>query len=54
MAPEEEAYFKMLGPEDLQPPKMKDDSNRLVCELQLFQSIFLSLLFEVLFRFVLS
>ncbi|KAM7379003.1 hypothetical protein PAMP_004583 [Pampus punctatissimus] len=28
MAPKEEAYFKMLGPEDLQAPKMKDDTSR--------------------------
>ncbi|KAM9322120.1 regulator of G-protein signaling 18 [Pholidichthys leucotaenia] len=28
MAPKEEAYFKMLGPEDLQAPAMKDGSSR--------------------------
>ncbi|CAK6952205.1 regulator of G-protein signaling 18 [Scomber scombrus] len=28
MAPKEEAYFKMLGPEDLQAPKMKNDTSR--------------------------
>ncbi|XP_049454246.1 regulator of G-protein signaling 18 [Epinephelus fuscoguttatus] len=28
MAPKEEAYFKMLGPEDLHAPKMKDDTSR--------------------------
>ncbi|XP_034039694.1 regulator of G-protein signaling 18 [Thalassophryne amazonica] len=27
LAPKEEAYFKMLGPDDLQTPKMKDNSN---------------------------
>ncbi|XP_055359859.1 regulator of G-protein signaling 18 [Betta splendens] len=27
MAPKEEAHFKMLGPEDLQAPKMKDGSS---------------------------
>ena len=31
MARKEEAYFKMLSPEHLQAPKMKDDSSRLVC-----------------------
>ncbi len=36
MATKEEAYFKMLGPEDLQAPKMKDDSSRLVYEPHLF------------------
>lgn len=30
MAQKEEAYFKMLGPEDLQASKMKDDSSGLV------------------------
>uniref|UniRef100_A0A667YCD9 Regulator of G protein signaling 18 n=1 Tax=Myripristis murdjan TaxID=586833 RepID=A0A667YCD9_9TELE len=29
LAPKEEAYFKMLGPEDLQTPRMKDDTTRL-------------------------
>lgn len=29
MAPKEEAYFKMLAPDDLQSPKMKEDSSRL-------------------------
>ncbi|XP_037315305.1 regulator of G-protein signaling 18 [Pungitius pungitius] len=28
MAPKEEVYFKILGPEDLQAPTMKDDSSR--------------------------
>ncbi|XP_068605396.1 regulator of G-protein signaling 18 [Brachionichthys hirsutus] len=28
MAPKEEAYFKMLGPDDSQAPKMKDDNSR--------------------------
>lgn len=39
MAPKEEAYFKILSPEDLQAPTMKDDSSRLVCET-LFSSVF--------------
>ncbi|XP_071773757.1 regulator of G-protein signaling 18 [Centroberyx gerrardi] len=29
LAPKEEAYFKMLGPEDLQTARMKDDTTRL-------------------------
>ncbi|CAB1325834.1 unnamed protein product [Coregonus sp. 'balchen'] len=29
LAPKEEAYFKMLGPEDLKAPRMKDSNSRL-------------------------
>lgn len=41
MAPKEEAYFKMFGPQHSQAPKMKDDFSRLVCETQLFSIVYL-------------
>lgn len=40
MAPKEEAYFKMLGAEDAQAAKMKDDSSRSVWFLTTFKHSF--------------
>lgn len=42
MAQKEEAYFKMLGPEDLQAPKMKEDSSRLVFSFLVQECVILS------------
>lgn len=39
MAPKEEAYFRMFAVEDLQSRAMKDDSGRLVSELDSFSVI---------------
>ncbi|XP_061588891.1 regulator of G-protein signaling 18 [Cololabis saira] len=42
MAPKEEAYFKMFGPEDLQAAKMKDDSRQKDKERKSRLSLFLT------------